>query len=193
MLITLEQLCSNLGFRFCAGISMLGAPWGAHSWLLSLNSRSTLLCSAWWCWDRDNINYMSLLSAVFLLGFCKWGPSRPGEGRRDHLPFCLLFISVPTQQWRSSSSWFHPVASFNNPWVVSVRFLWGLAPATEHASSGLRPAPRCLSSETLKDQYWLGASTYERSEPQFGEVHSPNFWVVINYLLFSIPSTLGNL
>ena len=41
------------------------------------------------------------------------GPSRPGQGRRDCLPFCLPFLSVPSQQELSSSCWFQPLASFH--------------------------------------------------------------------------------
>lgn len=46
MLITLEQLCSNLGFRFCAGISVLGAPVGRPqlTTVSQLQIHSSVLC-----------------------------------------------------------------------------------------------------------------------------------------------------
>lgn len=64
--------------------------------------------------------------------FCQppsyWGsandPSRPGQGRRDCLPFCLPFLSLPSQQELSSSCWFQPLASFHCPWTVSSEMVW---------------------------------------------------------------------
>lgn len=130
LLIALGQLCSNRGFWLCVGTSVLGSHLAVDC---CLSPKSTLLCPDWCCWDWDSADYMSLLSAVFPVGSCKGGPSRPGEGRKgSFFLFCLLFISGPTQQWFSSSSWFQPVASVNSPRTVLWHLLWGPAPAREH-------------------------------------------------------------
>lgn len=151
LLVALAQLCSTLGFWFCAGISRSGGGWSPPgSWLLFLNSKSTLL----WPGTGIKTNCMSPLSAVWLMG----PYSRPGQGRRDLLLFCLLFSSAPTQTWLSSSSGFRTQAPFNKPRIVSMNLLWGVAPATCH----LRSAPWAVlsCSELLNYLHWLGACLY---------------------------------
>lgn len=117
---------------------------GGPTWQLTidcLSSKPTLLCSG---------TGVPPITCLFCQLSSFWGSANgaiAGQGRGGSPSFfliCSLLISGPTQQWCSSSSWFQPLASFNNPRTITLHLLWGPAPAREHSLLRSEPSSAML-------------------------------------------------
>ena len=114
LLFTPQQLLYP-GFRVLHSDFYVGVPCAPHIDDCCLSAPNPLFCTL----SGDTGIGTTQIPSLFCQPSSYWGsangPSRPRQGRRDCLPFCLPFLSVPSQQELSSSCWFQPLASFHCP------------------------------------------------------------------------------
>lgn len=162
--ITLQQVCWNLGFRFCTAISMLGChvPPTQLTAVSQLQAHSSELCLATLGLGQHKfqVSFVSHLP----IGVLQKALAGQGKGEETASRF-----ACPSFQGQASSNLVAAAGSS----LSLLSTIPEQCPLRWSGTSHLHPAPQC-TLELLKHQHSPGASTCEGSEPLWFLLEPPS-------------------